>query len=801
MRLLRSTLVCLVALAAVVAAPSPVSAAPPASPYDVFTVDAPSTDVFLGPGDADFGAVFSYGNTLDFRADADGPYAPYGSVRMVAPTGGQLAVGSYETQPNYPGPGVAGLGVPDTHCDGPGTLVIHELVWSSPNVVGALAATYEIEAGVNCAGGARGEVRFHSSIGYRATSADAAVLDLGRQPQYGTPVAKSVVITGKGILPVTLGPATITKGDAAAFVKTVDTCSGATLAFGQTCTITVAPNTADLGDNTSEVTLADAEGGNKSIRLRAFIVWPKLLSTGSGSLGDLEVGHTSEVTTMTVTSTGFEPVTIGQLALGAQPAGATYTLVNDTCSGTVLAPEASCQYSVRVTATALGQQSINLAFPNDSQNYSSTWSLWVIAFEKASSYYPVPPQRLLDTRTGVGAPKAPIGPGQTVDLQVTGKAGIPAAATAVVLNVTVTAPTAGGYLTVYPAGVSRPVTSSINFPAAWTGANSVTVRVGANGRVSIFNATGSTQVIADVVGFYTGETTTVQQLGPGGLHHQVTPVRLLDTRSDPEVGKIAGGGKVTLGIDFEAASSHVRAVAVNITAVSPEGTGFLTAWSGSGTRPGTSTLNFTAGKVVPNLAIVPTAPCAFTGCSGVPQIEIYNGSALPVHVLVDIVGYYDDGTLPDGLAFVPRTPKRILDTRTEYLIQQGPIRPGQSIDVPVSDRLTAVGYARGFALNVTAVKPTSTTYLTLWPGGTTRPTVSNLNAVAGQVVANATITHLGPVSQWFSIYNQAGYTDVLVDVVGSFEYANRPPISQPMISGEGSGWAEPTPTTVAVALG
>ena len=68
----------------------------------------------------------------------------------------------------------------------------------------------------------------------------------------------------------------------------------------------------------------------------------------------------------------------------------------------------------------------------------------------------------------------------------------------VVLNVTVVGPTAGSFLTLYPAGQSRPTASSINFAKSWLGSNSVTVKVGSGGKVSVYNHAGSTDVVVDV---------------------------------------------------------------------------------------------------------------------------------------------------------------------------------------------------------------------------------------------------------------------------------------------------------------
>src|ERR1700755_2924279 len=80
------------------------------------------------------------------------------------------------------------------------------------------------------------------------------------------------------------------------------------------------------------------------------------------------------------------------------------------------------------------------------------------------TYTPVAPTRILDTRSGLGAPKKIVGPGGIVHLQVAGRGGVPATGvSAVVLNLTVTGTLGNGYLTAYPDGVTRPTASSINF--------------------------------------------------------------------------------------------------------------------------------------------------------------------------------------------------------------------------------------------------------------------------------------------------------------------------------------------------
>jgi hypothetical protein len=120
-------------------------------------------------------------------------------------------------------------------------------------------------------------------------------------------------------------------------------------------------------------------------------------------------------------------------------------------------------------------------------------------------YGPLAPVRILDTRNGTGGFSQKVGPGQAISVQVTGVGGVPAAGVAaVVLNVTVTGPSAGSYLTAYPAGSAVPTASNLNFGPGQTVPNLVAVKVGSGGQVNVYNAVGSTDVIFDVAGWYSG---------------------------------------------------------------------------------------------------------------------------------------------------------------------------------------------------------------------------------------------------------------------------------------------------------
>ena len=251
----------------------------------------------------------------------------------------------------------------------------------------------------------------------------------------------------------------------------------------------------------------------------------------------------------------------------------------------------------------------------------------------------LPSSRLLDTRSGVGAPKSSVAAGGTLHLRVAGAGNVPASGvSAVLLNVTVTAPTKPGFLTVYGDGHSPPGTSNLNFVAGQTVPNLVIAPVGANGDVALYNGSaGTVHLIADVSGYYLSGLPTVP-----GAFGSLTPDRLLDTRSGlgaPKVS-VAAGGRVQLQVGGRGGvpDSEVSAVVLNITVVAPTKPGFVTVYGEGTARPGTSNLNFVAGQTVPNLVIAPVGPGG--------KVALYNGSAGTVQLIADVSGWFTDTLEP-----------------------------------------------------------------------------------------------------------------------------------------------------------
>jgi outer membrane protein assembly factor BamB len=125
----------------------------------------------------------------------------------------------------------------------------------------------------------------------------------------------------------------------------------------------------------------------------------------------------------------------------------------------------------------------------------------------SSTYHPLAPTRILDSRVGTGGILGPIGEHSSRTFQVTGAGGVPSNATAVTGNLTVTGQTSLGYLFLGPDAINNPTSSTLNFPAGDDRANGVTVALGSGGTLSVTfvapTSGQSTHVVFDVTGYFT----------------------------------------------------------------------------------------------------------------------------------------------------------------------------------------------------------------------------------------------------------------------------------------------------------
>jgi hypothetical protein len=367
--------------------------------------------------------------------------------------------------------------------------------------------------------------------------------------------------------------------------------------------------------------------------------------------------------------------------------------------------------------------------------------------DSAGTFQPVSPVRLLDTRA-----IAKIGANSTVDVQVTGRGGVPAVAgvDAVVVNVTAVKPTAGGYATVWPQGTSRPTTSNLNFRAGeWALANLVVVKVGATGAISVHNAAnGATHYLVDVVGFYKKSGQSA-----GSKFTPQSPKRILDTRPGAPVAAnaerlltVRGG---TTGVPVDATG-----VVMNVTAANTTAEGYLTVYPNGQSRPVTSNINW-AGPT----AAIPNLVYSRVGANG--QVRIYN-SAGTVDVLADVVGWFG----PTGkFVYHPLAPKRVVDTRSGLGAPARQLRANETVKVDLASASTGVAdTATAVVAQTTATRTTATSYLSVWPG-VGQPTGSSLNWTTGRTVSNLVSTQVG-TGGVAGLYNNLGLTDVVMDVAG-----------------------------------
>jgi hypothetical protein len=245
-----------------------------------------------------------------------------------------------------------------------------------------------------------------------------------------------------------------------------------------------------------------------------------------------------------------------------------------------------------------------------------------------SSYVPVVPDRVLDTRAGEqrGYTGEQPAAGAVIQLDVTGvgSSQLPDDASTVVLNVTGTQAAANGYVTVWPCGAPQPTASNLNLSAAVDRPNLVVSKIGDGGRVCLYTQT-SAHLIADINGY----------LPAGSGYTPILPVRVLETRPPAQIGysgdKPGPGAIVHLQVTGDgAAPTSATAVALNVTGTEASADGYVTVWPCGSEQPTASNLNLTAGSTAPNLVM------AKLGDGG--DVCIYTQSG--THLIADLAGYW-----------------------------------------------------------------------------------------------------------------------------------------------------------------
>lgn len=251
------------------------------------------------------------------------------------------------------------------------------------------------------------------------------------------------------------------------------------------------------------------------------------------------------------------------------------------------------------------------------------------------SYHAVAPHRIADSRSAWGL--QPIGPGRIQPVTVAGGT-VPAGVSAVMVNLVEVGATAGGYLTAYPYGQAQPHVASISFARGKTVAERAIVAV-RDGKITLFNAAGTTQLVVEIVGYFAGSD--------GSLYHAVvdrwhgpTP-RAADTRIASDPDQSLHNGVLTIDETLLDIASYdlpsftstiaVTSVLATVSAVSPRGFGGVAAYSTGTAQPAVSDLVYTADGPVTNL--VSPAVSSRIGFT----IRLTGAASA---VVVDLVGYF-----------------------------------------------------------------------------------------------------------------------------------------------------------------
>ncbi len=408
---------------------------------------------------------------------------------------------------------------------------------------------------------------------------------------------------------------------------------------------------AEPGTYTAKLTVKD-DGGNTATTTRQVVVGSALVpfgpvrfldtrngtgaakaKVGPGKVVRLKVTGVkgvpgTGVTAVTLNLTGVDATADTWIA--AYPDGTPVP----TASNLNLAPQQTTPNLVTVPVSADGYVDLynhagSVDLIADIEGYYSTTAPVEYGSSTGGFVLSQTPTRVLDTRTGQGTSKGRIGPGYSASFDVP----LPpdSDASAVVLNVTETDATAASYVGVEQDG-GVPTTSVLNFRAKDTTSNQVVVPIDQYGQVSLYNHTGSVDLVADVQGYVIDDGNSGAPMG--SPYFPVDPTRVLDTRHAIGAPTALLGAKSKLVVKVAGTKgipAGVTSVLLNLTGADATAATWLSAYADGSPLPFGSNLNLAAGAQRAVLALVPV------GSDG--SIDIYNATG-KVNVVADIEGYY-----------------------------------------------------------------------------------------------------------------------------------------------------------------
>ena len=253
---------------------------------------------------------------------------------------------------------------------------------------------------------------------------------------------------------------------------------------------------------------------------------------------------------------------------------------------------------------------------------------------------PLPnPRRLVDTRSGLGAPIGRTGPG-VLTVQVAGREGVPTDARAAVVNLTVVDPSGPGFATVFPCDQPRPVASNLNFVAGEVRPNLVLTALDAQGRACVFTQTSAHVVVDAIASIAVGS----------GVQLLANPQRVADTRiglnSLPQ--PVVAGSSLSVFSLGTVVPNTATAVVLNVTSTESTADGFVTVYP-CGDLPTASNLNHAADQTIANLVVA--------RLGNFQRVCLHSSAG--THLVVDVAGWFEGGSAHQVLA----EPLRLWDSR------------------------------------------------------------------------------------------------------------------------------------------
>ena len=398
------------------------------------------------------------------------------------------------------------------------------------------------------------------------------------------------------------------------------------------------------------------------------------------------------------------------------------------------------------------------------------------ASSAAPNFTPILPVRLMDSRPdretidGDDAAVGRRGAGSVYELQVTGRGGVPNDADAAMFNVIAEQPSAAGYVTVFQCGGTRPNASHVNYLAGQIVSNAAVSGFSADGTICLFTLAG-TDLVVDVTGYSSN----------GGIV-PFEPERVLETRLQPKFatfdGKDQHTGRVDRRSTYElqiagrgSVPADARAAFLNVTAIRPDGAGYVTVFPCDEGKPEASHVSYLAGQISPNAVMAKL--------DGNGRICLF--TLARTDLIVDVGGYSIDGV-------EPLTPSRLLDTRIGAKTSdglhagRGRVGAGKTYVLDVVGRGGLTNMSASAIINVTAVDPSANGYLTVYPCDRDRPNASNVNYFTGDVVPNAVLARIDTAGT-ICIFTLAA-THLIVDV-GGYSLLQAPEFRRNVLAADG----------------